>query len=211
MSSSDQVFRAGSAPKITARPTVGKGGAPSSDSGQKMTSTPTATTAPATGGTTSTDDVTSSGGATSSDPGPGAPASAPTPSAPTGGPAPASLGPRTVRLTLARIDPLSTLKLSFLLSVALGIGLVVATVVLWQLLNMMGVFSSLNSTLGEAAGGGSSFDIYDYIGLSRVVSLATFVAVINVVLMMALATVAAILYNVAASLVGGLNVTLSDD
>jgi len=120
-------------------------------------------------------------------------------------------GPRTVKLTLARIDPLSMMKLSFLLSVALGIALVMATVVVWQLLNAMGVFSSLSDTLGDAAGGGTSFNLYDYVGLSRVISLVTFIAVINVVIMMALATVGAVLYNIASSLVGGLHVTLSDD
>lgn len=118
---------------------------------------------------------------------------------------------RTVRLTLARLDPWSTLKLSFLLSVALGIALVMATVVIWQLLNQMGVFSSLNDTLREVGGVQSQFDLYDYVGLSKVISLATFIAVINVVIMMALATAGAVLYNIASSLVGGLHVTLSDD
>jgi hypothetical protein len=37
------------------------------------------------------------------------------------------------------------------------------------------------------------------------------VAVVNVVITMALATLGAVLYNIAGSLVGGLNLTLSDD
>jgi hypothetical protein len=77
----------------------------------------------------------------------------------------------------------------------------------------MGVFASLNETLQtvDVSSGESAFDLYDYVGLSRVVSLATFIAVINVVLLMALAAAGAVLYNIAASLVGGLHVTLSDD
>jgi hypothetical protein len=124
---------------------------------------------------------------------------------------PAGAGPRKVRLTLARLDPWSVLKLSFLLSVALGLGLVAASVVLWQVLNAMGVFSSLNDTLRQIGGEQTEFDIYEYVGLGRVVSLSTFIAVINVVIIMALSTLGAVLYNLASSLVGGLQVTLSDD
>jgi Transmembrane domain of unknown function (DUF3566) len=115
-----------------------------------------------------------------------------------------------VRLTVARVDPWSALKLSFLLSVALGIGLVVASVVLWEVLNGMGVFDQVNGLLREA-GGTSKVDVYDYVGLSKVVALSTFVGVLNVLIIMALATLGAILYNIAGSLVGGLQVTLSDD
>lgn len=116
-----------------------------------------------------------------------------------------------MRLTVARVDPWSVLKLSFLLSVALGIGLVVSSLILWEVLNGMGVFTQLNDLLREVSNGKSPVDIYDYVGLSRVVSLSTFIAVINVVIIMALSTLGAVLYNLASSLVGGLQVTLSDD
>jgi hypothetical protein len=65
--------------------------------------------------------------------------------------------------------------------------------------------------LQDVGGVTSKVDVYDYVGLSRVVSLSTFVAVINVVIIMALSTLGAVLYNLAGSLVGGLQVTLSDD
>jgi len=127
-------------------------------------------------------------------------------------PSPAGLaGPRKVRLTVARVDPWSVLKLSFLLSVALGIGLVTASILLWSVLNSMGVFSSVNDTLRQIGGETSQFDINDYVGLGRVVSLTTFIAAINVVIIMALWTLGSVLYNLASSLVGGLHVTLSDD
>lgn len=120
-------------------------------------------------------------------------------------------GPRKVRLTVARVDPWSVLKLSFLLSVALGVGLVTASIVLWSVLDSMGVFTSLNSTLKDMGGARSTFDIYTWVGLGRVVSLSTFIAAVNVVIIMALSTLGAVLYNVASSLVGGLHLTLSDD
>ncbi|MGO1318432.1 MAG: DUF3566 domain-containing protein [Cellulomonadaceae bacterium] len=50
-----------------------------------------------------------------------------------------------------------------------------------------------------------------YVERDRVVSLAMIVAVVDVVLLTALSTVGAFLYNVVASLVGGVHVTLTDD
>lgn len=121
-------------------------------------------------------------------------------------------GPRRVRLTVARVDPWSMMKLSFLLSVAVGIALVVMVGVLWTILNSMGVFASVNSTIGEVLGDATStFNLMDYIGFTRVLSLATVIAVVDVFLLTALATLAAFLYNVCSSLVGGLHLTLTDD
>ena len=128
-----------------------------------------------------------------------------------GVPATSSSGPRKVKLTVARIDPWSAMKMSFLLSVACGIATVVAAFGVGEMLNAMGVFSELNAQLRDLAGKNSKFDLGQYVGLGRVISLATLVAVVNVVLTMALATLGAVLYNIAGSLVGGLNLTLSDD
>lgn len=123
-------------------------------------------------------------------------------------------GPRRVRLTLARLDPWSVMKLSFLLSVAVGIALVIMIGVLWTTLDGMGVFDSVNSTIKEISSGGTSqstFDLMNYIGFSRVLSLATVIAVVDVFLLTALSTLGAFLYNVCSSLVGGLHLTLTDD
>ena len=122
-------------------------------------------------------------------------------------------GPRRVRLTVARIDPWSVMKLTFLLSVAVGIALVVMIGVLWTILDSMGVFSSVNGTIAEILGGadGTTFNLMDYIGFTRVLSLATVIAVVDVFLLTALATLGAFIYNVCSSLVGGVHLTLTDD
>ena len=122
-------------------------------------------------------------------------------------------GPRRVRLTLARLDPWSVMKLAFLLSVAVGIALVVMVAVLWTILDGMGVFASVNDTIVEINGGPqeTSFNLMDYIGFPRVLSLATVIAVVDVFLLTALSTLGAFLYNVCSSLVGGLHLTLTDD
>jgi hypothetical protein len=117
-----------------------------------------------------------------------------------------------VRLTVARVDPWSAMKLSFLLSVAVGIALVVMTAVLWIILDGMGVFSDVDRTIGEVLGSEtSSFNLMNYLGFGRVLSLATVIAVIDVFLLTALATLGAFLYNVCSSLVGGVHLTLTDD
>lgn len=119
--------------------------------------------------------------------------------------------PRRVRLTVARVDPWSVLKLSFLLSVAVGVAIVVSAVALWSVLDGMGIFDDVNRLAGDVAGDESSVDVLSFIGLGRVVSLATVIAVVDVFLITALATLGAFLYNLTTSLVGGLVVTLSDD
>jgi len=119
--------------------------------------------------------------------------------------------PRKVRLTVARVDPWSVLKLSFLLSVALGVVIVTASVVLWTVLDAMGVFTTVNNELRSIGSANTKFNINEWVGLGRVVSLTTVIAVVNVLIIMALSTLAAVLYNLASSLVGGLQVTLSDD
>ncbi|PPK93860.1 transmembrane protein DUF3566 [Kineococcus xinjiangensis] len=134
------------------------------------------------------------------------------PAARPGGPAVSHDGvPRRVRLTLARVDPWTVTKLSFLLSVAIGMALVVATGVVWVVLNGMGVFSDVNGVLRDIVGPNAGVDVFEYVGFGKVISLATVVAVVDVVLLTALATLVAFLYNVSAALVGGLRVTLSDD
>lgn len=121
--------------------------------------------------------------------------------------------PRRVMLSLSRVDPWSAMKLSFLLSVAVGIAGVVMTAGLWMLLSSMGVFADLNRTVEGVlnSSDGAKIDLMNYIGLGRVVSLTIVIAVIDVLLVTAISTLGAFLYNICASLVGGLQVTLTDD
>lgn len=120
-------------------------------------------------------------------------------------------GPRRVRLSVSRIDPWSVMKLSFLLSVAVGIMIVVAAAVVWQTLNKMAVFTTVNSTIGTLVSDPSYNAVLEVVSFSRVISLATMVGVIDVVLLTALSTIMAFLYNIVAALVGGLHLTLTDD
>ncbi len=124
-----------------------------------------------------------------------------------------SKGPRRVRLAVARVDPWSVMKMSFLLSVAIGIAGVILTAVLWMILSTMNVFADIEGVLQslQTAGGADNFSILDYVGFGRVVSLSIVIGVIDVILMTAIATVMAFLYNICSALVGGIQLTLTDD
>jgi hypothetical protein len=120
---------------------------------------------------------------------------------------------RRARLRLTRIDPWSVMKTSFLLSIALGVVTVVAVLMVWTVLGAADVWSSINSTVQDVIGSqdGSTFDIEDYLGTRRVVGFTMVVAAVDVILLTAIATLGAFLYNMSASLLGGIEVTLAED
>ncbi len=120
---------------------------------------------------------------------------------------------RKARLRMTHVDPWSVMKVSFLLSVAIGIVTVIAVAVVWSVLGAAGVWDSINQTVQEVIGGdgGSAFDVEDYVGTSRVMGFTMIVAVVDVILITAIATLGAFLYNLAAALLGGLEVTLAED
>ncbi|WP_298587422.1 DUF3566 domain-containing protein [uncultured Kocuria sp.] len=118
---------------------------------------------------------------------------------------------RRARLVVSKVDTWSVLKLAFLLSVALGIITVVAAVVLWIVLDLTGLFDGINELLGMLGGAGGALDIKDFLSLGQIAIFATIVSVVNVILLTALSVLAALLYNIAAALVGGIGLTLTDD
>ncbi|MBK3572563.1 DUF3566 domain-containing protein [Streptomyces sp. MBT65] len=127
----------------------------------------------------------------------------------------ARTAPRTrkARLRVAKADPWSVMKVSFLLSIALGICTVVASAVLWMVMDAMGVFSTVGGTISEATGSNESngFDLQSFLSLPHVLTFSGIIAVIDVVLATALATLAAFIYNLSAGFVGGIELTLAED
>ncbi len=119
--------------------------------------------------------------------------------------------PRRVRLAISRVDPWSVMKLAFLLSVAIGVMIVVAAAVVWFTLNGLQVFTKADALVTQITGTEGGPDILQYVEFSRVISGATLIAVIDVFLMTALATIGAFLYNIVAALVGGVHVTMTDE
>ncbi|GMA41800.1 DUF3566 domain-containing protein [Mobilicoccus caccae] len=130
-------------------------------------------------------------------------------------PSPSSRGdePRKVRLTLSRVDPFSVMKISFLLSVAVTIAGVVVVAALWMMLQGMGVFSTLNNTLNELAQSTTNtgeINVLEILSFGRVLSLAIILGVADVILVTAIATLSAVIYNICAALVGGVSATFTD-
>jgi hypothetical protein len=124
----------------------------------------------------------------------------------------AGRGPRRARLQLRHIDTWSALKISLVVSIALFFVWMIAVAVLYGVLGGLGVFDTLNdligqlsSSSGEAAGSGG-----DVISGKVVLGGAAVIGAVNIVLLTALCTVAAFVYNLCSDLVGGLEVTLAE-
>ncbi|RDG36971.1 DUF3566 domain-containing protein [Streptomyces corynorhini] len=120
---------------------------------------------------------------------------------------------RKARLRVSKADPWSVMKVSFLLSIALGICTVIAAAVLWMVMDAMGVFSTVGGTISQATGSNESngFDLQSFLSLPRVLVFTSVIAVIDVVLATALATLGAFIYNLSAGFVGGVELTLAED
>lgn len=126
----------------------------------------------------------------------------------------AGRGPRRARLQLRHIDTWSALKISLVVSIALFFVWMVAVGVLFGVLNGLGVFATLNDLfgqLGSVSGGDTGGDTQSEVITAGVVfGGAAVIGLINIVLLTALCTVGAVVYNLCSDLVGGVEVTLSE-
>lgn len=121
---------------------------------------------------------------------------------------------RKARLRLTRIDPWSVMKTALLFAVAFGIMMWMATWIVWGIVQASGLFDSINNIFNQALGspdGTSNFKLQDYVSTGRVLGYAAIIAVLNIVITTALATLFAFLYNLSATILGGLEVTLAED
>ena len=127
-------------------------------------------------------------------------------------PSPTPQPGRRASLRLVHVEPWSVTRLAFVVSVAMMIVATVAVSIFWLVLSVTGVWGQVNDSVTSVlSDDGGTFDIKDYLGFGRLFGLTLVLSAINVVLMTALATIGAHLYNLAAQLLGGLEVTFSDD
>lgn len=127
-------------------------------------------------------------------------------------PSPAPGSGRRASLRLTHVEPWSVTRLAFTISVAMMIVFVVAAMVFWVVLDIAGVWDQINDSLTTVlSDDSSSFNVTDYFGFGRVVGLTLVLSALNVVLMTLLATIGAHLYNLAARLMGGVEVTLAEE
>jgi len=123
--------------------------------------------------------------------------------------------PRKAHLVLRRIEPWSAMKFSFVVSLVCFVVLFVAVAVLYGVLSALGVFDSLVdlvNQLGQGEQGQSSIpiDIASWFEPVRILGYTALIGAVNVVLITALSTLGAVIYNVASDLVGGVEVTFSE-
>ena len=118
-------------------------------------------------------------------------------------------GPVRASMQIRRIDPWSTLKVSLLLSVALFFVWMIAVAFLYLVLGGMGVWSKLNSNVGDLLNNtsGSSGEL---VSSGTIFGGAVLIGLVNIVLLTAMATIAAFIYNLTTDLIGGVEVTLAD-
>ncbi|SEH55719.1 Transmembrane protein of unknown function [Mycolicibacterium rutilum] len=119
-------------------------------------------------------------------------------------------GPVRASMQIRRVDPWSTLKVSLLLSVALFFVWMIAVAFLYLVLGGMGVWSKLNSNVGDlltSAGGGAGGEL---VSSGTIFGGAALIGLVNIVLLTAMATIGAFIYNLSTDLVGGVEVTLAD-
>lgn len=121
---------------------------------------------------------------------------------------------RKARLRLSRLDPWSVMKTAFLFSIAAGIMLVVAVYVVWTVIGESSLFDSINEIVKSVVstpGDTTPFLIQEYVNTQKVMGVTALLACVDVIIFTALATLASFLYNLAATMLGGLEVTLAED
>ena len=119
-------------------------------------------------------------------------------------------GTKQVRLKLVYIDFWSVVKLAFLISVAIGIITVVATFLIWAILNQTGIFDDLDALLRDILGD-SSFSIQDTFNVGQIMLFSIVVAILNVVVGTVLGAIIAVLYNLSVRITGGLLVGFTNN
>jgi hypothetical protein len=122
--------------------------------------------------------------------------------------------PRRAHLQVSRFEPWSVMKFSFVMSLVCFVVLLVAVTVLYMILSGLGVFEAISNTINDltreqgARSGG--LDAASWFSFARVFGYTALIGSLNVMLITALATVWAVIYNLAADFVGGVEVTLKE-
>ena len=118
---------------------------------------------------------------------------------------------KQVSLKLRSIDVWSAVKAGFLISIALGIGTMVGAFLLWSVLANSGIFSSLGGLITSVLGDGNEFNLESQLSFGNVMSTATTLSLLNIVLTTALSAVWAVIFNLIAKIVGGVAVTFTNN
>jgi hypothetical protein len=119
---------------------------------------------------------------------------------------------RQAHLTVARVEPWSVMKFSFVVSLVAFVILFVAVSVLYGALAGLGVFDSLQRVVSDVTSsqGSAGVNAKTWFSASRVLGYTALLGSLNIVLITAMSTIGAVVYNLTSRLVGGVEVTLKE-
>ena len=110
---------------------------------------------------------------------------------------------KQVRLKLVYIDFWSVVKFSFLIWLCLGVVLVVASILVWVVLNSTGIFDDIDVLLQDILGN-EKFSIASSFGIGNVAMFSVVIGLLNTVTGTILGAIGALLYNLSVRFTGGL-------
>ncbi len=134
------------------------------------------------------------------------------PSRPKPGQAVSQVAGRRADLVVARLEPWSVMKFSFLMSLVAWVVLFVAVAFLYFTLSSLGVFTSIQHTLSSVTSSNSSagMNLNHWFSASRILGYTMLLGAVNIILITALCTVGSMIYNLVTHLGGGIEVTLRE-
>ncbi|GAA2367736.1 MULTISPECIES: DUF3566 domain-containing protein [Gordonia] len=118
--------------------------------------------------------------------------------------------PLRAAVQIRRVDPWSVFKVTGVLSVAGFFIWMIAVAILYGVLGGMGIWDQINSSFGTLVSADGSTSGQDLISGGQVFMFSALFGVVAAILLTALATISAYIYNVCADMVGGVEVTLAD-
>ena len=119
---------------------------------------------------------------------------------------------RQAHLTIARVEPWSVMKFSFVVSLVAFVILFVAVSVLYGVLSGLGVFDSLQRVVASVTSSQTSAGVNAkaWFSASKVLGYTALLGSLNIVLITAMSTIGSVVYNLTSRLVGGVEVTLRE-
>jgi hypothetical protein len=119
---------------------------------------------------------------------------------------------RQAHLTIARVEPWSVMKFSFVVSLVAFVILFVAVMVLYSVLSGLGVFDSLQRVVTSVTSSQSSAGVNAkaWFSESKVLGYTALLGSLNIVLITAMSTIGSVVYNLTSRLVSGVEVTLRE-
>ena len=119
---------------------------------------------------------------------------------------------RQAHLTVARLEPWSVMKFSFVVSLVAFVILFVAVTALYGALAGLGVFDSLERVVSDVTSsqGSPGVNAKTWFNASRILGYTALLGSLNIVLITAMSTIGAVVYNLTSRLVGGVEVTLKE-